>query len=249
MMIAETIRYRGFNGELVDAYLARPTGDGAFPSVVVIHHSPGWDDWTKEVVRRFAHHGYSSLCPNLFSRESIGLTLEQASSAVRRAGGVSDRRAIGDISAAVDYLRVQPTSNKKIGVIGFCSGGRLAYLVSCHLEIEAAVDCYGGSVVTDPEKLNVLHPIAPIDLTPQMSCPLLGLFGSEDPHVPLEHVAILEEALKHHEKTYEFYVYENTGHAFFCSTSESYRVNAAIDGWTRILEFFGRQLASLEETS
>jgi carboxymethylenebutenolidase len=245
-MMAETISIRGHHDDDIEAYMARPLGPGPFPSVVVIHHMPGYDRATKEIVRTFAVYGHNALCPNLFHRYAPGARPADAAAAAREAGGVPDEQCIGDVAAAVGHLRAMPTSNGKVGVIGYCSGGRQAYLVACTLDVDAAADCYGGRVVAGPDDLSAAHPVAPIALTEQMRCPLLGLFGAHDANPSLEHVALMEQELKRHAKTYEFHMYDDAGHGFFSVDRPSYRVEAAKDGWKRIWSFFGRHLATAE---
>jgi carboxymethylenebutenolidase len=148
------------------------------------------------------------------------------------------------VHRAVRYLRAQPTSNGKVGVIGYCSGGRQAYVVACSLDIDAAVDCYGGRVVATPEDLTPARPISPIDRTPDLNCPLLGLFGAEDGNPSPEQTAQIEAALQANGKTYEFHTFEDAGHAFFSVDRPHYRVEAAKEGWKLIWDFFGRNLNS-----
>lgn len=240
--IAETVTIRGFGGDEIAAYFARPLGAGNVPGVVVIHHAPGWDEGSKEITRKFAHHGYAAICPNLHHREGPGTSAE-AAARVRAAGGVPDDRCVGDVEGAIRYLRALPYASGKIGVIGYCSGGRETYLVACRLSgIDAAVSCYGGGVVMNPEDLTERMPVAPIDLTPNLGCPLLGLFGAEDMRPSPEHVAKTEAALKQAGKTYEFHTYENAGHAFFATDRINYRTEAALDGWQKVWAWFGRYL-------
>ena len=108
--LAETTTLHGHKGDLIDSYTARPLGAGPFPGVVVIHHMPGWDGPNKEIARRFAHHGYVATCPNLQFREGKA-TPEENSASVRAAGGMPDDRTMGDVLAAVDYLRTLPYHN------------------------------------------------------------------------------------------------------------------------------------------
>ena len=131
-MFAETIHLRGHQGDQIDAYLARPFGAGPYPGVVVIHHMPGWDGPHKEIARRFTHHGYVAIVPNLQFREGKA-TPEENSASIRAAGGMPDDRTMGDVQGAVDYLRALPYVSAKVGVIGYCSGGRQAYLAACTL--------------------------------------------------------------------------------------------------------------------
>src|SRR6202051_5001595 len=149
-MTAETIRITGHGGDEVEAYLARPTTDEQIRGgVVVIHHMPGYDRATKEIVRRFAELGYDAICPNLYSREAPGAAPDDAAATVRAAGGVPDERLGGDVAGAVSHLGSLAGANGKFGVIGHCSGGRHAYLAACSLPFDAAVDCYGAFIVED----------------------------------------------------------------------------------------------------
>src|SRR4051812_21341247 len=141
---AETVTIHGHGGDEIEAYLARPDEPVPRGGVIVIHHLPGYDRATKEMVRRFAELGYDAICPNLFWREAPGAAPDDASAAVRARGGVSDERLIGDVAGAAAHLRSLPTSNGKVGVIGYCSGGRQSVLAACHLDLDAAVDCYGA---------------------------------------------------------------------------------------------------------
>ena len=241
-MLAETVNVRGHGGDLIESYFARPLGGGPYPGVVVIHHMPGWDEATKEITRKFAHHGYVAIMPDLHFREGKA-TPEANSASVRASGGMPDDRTMGDVEGAMAYLRTLPYLNGKVGVIGYCSGGRQAYLAACTLTgINAAIDCYGGSVVARPEELSERQPVAPIDYTKDLKCPLLGLFGAEDKRPSPKDVEKTEEELKKWNKTYEFNTYENAGHGFFGAAGENYRPKAAMDGWERVFRWFEKYL-------
>jgi carboxymethylenebutenolidase len=240
---AATIEFRGDGGDPVEAYLAEPLDDGPHGGVVVIHHLPGYDPATKEIARTFAAHGYMAILPNLYSREAPGADPDDAAAAARAAGGVPDARLVGDVAAAADHLRALPSSNGRIGTIGYCSGGRQSFLAACSLDLDAAVDCYGAFVVGTPPEGFPLQVSPIVHLAPQLSCPLLGLFGADDQYPSPEQVAELESALSAAGKTFEFHSYEGAGHAFFNVDRPSYRAEAARDGWDRIWEFFGRNLA------
>ena len=145
-MTAQTVRIAGHGGDEIEAYLARPEGDGARGGVVVIHHMPGYDRATKEIVRRFAELGYDAICPNLYWREAPGAAPDDAAATVRAQGGVPDERLVGDVGGSAEHLRSLDSSNGKVGVIGYCSGGRQSVLAACNLDLDAAVDCYGAFV-------------------------------------------------------------------------------------------------------
>ena len=241
-MLAETITIQGHGGDPINAYYARPLGGGPFPGVVLIHHLPGWDEWYREATRRFAHHGYASISPNLYSREGHG-TPEDVAAKVRADGGVPDDQAVGDIEGGMRYLRSLLYINGKIGVFGTCSGGRQAFLTVCQVEgFDAAVECWGGQVVMSKDQLTTRQPVAPIDFTQGLSCPLLGLFGEEDQSPTPEQVSVHEKELEKHNKKYEFHMYPNAGHGFFYYHRPAYRQEQAVDGWSKIFTFFGRYL-------
>src|SRR4051812_22261459 len=179
-MQAGTITVRGYNGDEIEAYLAQPLDPEPHAGVVVIHHMPGYDRSTKEIVRTFAAYGYAALCPNLFHRFAPGGKPADASAAAWEAGGVPDDQCIGDVAGAGAHLRSLEHSNGKVGVIGYCSGGRQSLIVACNLDVDAAVDCYGGNIIVNEDQLTPARPVAAIDMVPNLRCPLLGLFGAED---------------------------------------------------------------------
>ncbi len=242
-MIAETVTMSGFGGDEIEAYHARPDGGGPHAGVVVIHHAPGWDEWTCEVVRKLAHHGYDAVAPHLYSRAPLGDADDRAAM-IRAMGGVSDAQAMGDIEAAAKFLHAQPASNGKVGCIGFCSGGRHAYLAAALVAgLDAAVDCWGGGViVADPAHLSPARPVAPIDYTARIACPLLGIFGNDDGNPTVDQVNETEAALKREGKTYEFHRYDGAGHGFFATDRAGYRPEQATDAWTRVFGFFDKHL-------
>ena len=242
-LVAETVMIAGHNGDRIHAYVARPSGNGPFPGMLLIHHAPGWDEWYKEATLRFARHGYMAISPNLYDRLGHG-TPEDMGAAARAAGGVPDAQVVGDCQAALDYLRAQPALNGKVGVIGTCSGGRHTMLVAClGTGVTAAADLWGGGVVAKPEELTPNRPVAPIDYTDRLNVPLLGLFGNDDASPTPEAVNTHEATLKAAGKNYEFHRYDGAGHGFFYYDRPNYRQEQAVDGWKKIWDFFGRHLA------
>jgi carboxymethylenebutenolidase len=237
--------YRGHGGDRGDAYYAHPTNEGPHPGVVVIHHMPGWDEWTCEVARKFAHHGYAAVAPSLYFRVGDGAD-EAVVAKVRESGGVPDEQMLGDVTGAIDFLRSQPHASGKVGVIGFCSGGRHTYLAACKIPaIDAAVDCWGGRVVVnDPADLTPKRPLEVLTMTAGLSCPLLGIFGNDDKNPSPADVNRTEDVLKQLGKTYEFHRYDGAGHGFFSNDRPAYRPQQAVDGWQKVFAFFGKHLAS-----
>jgi carboxymethylenebutenolidase len=243
-MLAETITMPGANGEMINAYFARPLGAGPFPGMVIVHHRPGWDEWYREATRKFAHYGYAALSPNLYYRYGHG-TPEDVAVKARSAGGIPDDQAVGDMIGAMEYLRSLPYVSSKVGIFGTCSGGRHAYLAACQADgFDAIVDCWGGNVVMSEENLSPFQPVAPINYTKDLSCPILGLFGEDDQSPPPEQVSQHEEELKKHGKTYEFHMYPGAGHGFFYYNRPNYRQKQAVDGWEKIWSFLGKYLST-----
>jgi carboxymethylenebutenolidase len=241
-MIAETITMHGAFGDVINAYVTRPLGAGPFPGMVLIHHLPGWDEWYREATRKFAHHGYAAISPNLYFRDGHGTT-EDIAAKVRGEGGVPDDQAVGDTEGTMRYLRSLPYNNGKVGVFGTCSGGRHAFLAACRVQgFDAAVECWGGNVVMPQENLTAKQPVAPIDYTKDLSCPLLGLFGEEDQSPTPQQVAQHEQELKNLGKTYEFHMYPGAGHGFFYYHRPNYRQAQAVDGWQKIFKFLEKYL-------
>jgi carboxymethylenebutenolidase len=227
-MVAETISINGHGGDTIEAYLARPLEGTDLPSVVVLHHMPGYDRESKEIVRTFGVRGYAALMPNLHHRYAPGAKATDAAAAARDAGGVPDDQCRGDVQGAIDLLRSRPEANGRVGVIGYCSGGRQTFMVACTLDVDAAVDCYGGR--------------ADVDLAPDLRCPLLGLFGVDDQSPSPDDVAAMAKALEANGKDFDFHSYEGAGHAFFSVDRPSYRLDAAKDGWKQIWRFYETHL-------
>ena len=160
-LMANTVQFEGHEKDQISGYLARPTGTGPYPGVVVIHEVFGLTTWVREVARKIADRGYVALAPDLHHREGPG-DEDDVAAIVRAAGGNPDARTIGDVEGAMAHLRSLDYCTGKIGAIGYCSGGRQTYLVACNIpSLDAAVDCYGGRVVAAPTELNERQPRAP----------------------------------------------------------------------------------------
>ena len=241
-MIAETVSIPRENGDKLNVYYSRPITSENVPSIVLIPHMPGWDEWCRETARRFTEHGYAVVCPDIYSKFGYGNPAE-ISAKVREGGGVSDKSVMNDCQTSINFLRAQQKSNGKVGIIGMCSGGRHAFLAACTVEgFDAAVDCWGGGVVMQPSDLSPARPVAPIDYTEKLSIPLLGIFGNEDRSPTAADVNVLEERLKAAGKDYEFHRYDGAGHGIWYYDKPMYRQEAAMDSWNKTLAFFDRHL-------
>ena len=240
---AETITITGFQDNAIEAYLAISTEVSAAGSVVVIHHLPGYDEASKEIVRKFAANGYLALMPNLYHRIAPRAASDDAAAAARSIGGVSDEQMTGDAAGARDYLITLPNSNGKVAVVGYCSGGRQALLAGCRVPFDAVVDCYGGSVVAEPP------PDHPLQVTPVigelvgLNCPVLGLFGADDTHPSPQENEVLAQSLAQLNKPFTMKTFPGAGHAFFGVDRPGYRVAAATEGWQAVFAFLKETIA------
>lgn len=236
-MIAEIIGLTGYQGDPIRAYYSRPLTPGPHPSLVLIPHMPGWDEWCRETARRFTQHGYAVVCPDIYARVGTGTPPEVAMRS-REAGGRPDAQVMGDVKASLDFLKLAPQSNGKVGVIGMCSGGRHAFLAACTVDgFDACVDCWGGGVF-NPEG------DAPADHTADLACPVLGIFGNDDQHPSPEEVDRLEGLLKEAGKDYTFYRYDGAGHGIWYYDRPMYRQEQAMDSWNKVEAFFDAHLKS-----
>src|SRR5262249_31072600 len=194
----------------------------------------------KDVARRFAEQGYLAIAPDMYTREGSPdpTVMDQV---LQTMFSVPDTQAVADLEGAIAYLKRQADSNGKVGAIGFCSGGRYTLILGCKsTNLDAAVDSAGGFVIQAPHRPPA--PVSPIAVAPTFYCPLLALFGEEDPTPSPAHAARLQEELDKYGKTYEFRMYRNAGHAFFADYRPSYRAAAAQDMWHRVLVFYEQYL-------
>jgi len=156
------------------------------------------------------------------------------------------RKGVDDFQAMPSHAVFLSLIYPIVGLIGFCSGGRHAYLCGCRIpDVNAVVDCWGGNVVVDDKsQLNAKRPVAPIEMTEQLRAPLLGLFGNDDENPNADQVNRTEAALKRLGKNYEFHRYDGAGHAFFNVTRAAYRPEQAADGWRKVFAFYQKHLAA-----
>ena len=232
----------GVNGQTMEGYITQPEAEGRHPAVVVVQEVWGVNSHIQSVADRLPSQGYVGLAPAIFHREgrmTLGLH-EEMQSAIDRMGRCTDPNIIADVTAAVEYLKAQPfVQADRIGIVGFCFGGRVAYLAACNLsDIKASVVYYGGRIL---QPLGSEGP-SPLDQTANIGCPVLGLFGEEDANPTPADVATIEAELQKHGKSYEFHMYPGCGHGFHCDARASYRPEAAKDAWGKTIAWFDQHL-------
>ena len=234
---SEMIRYPSQDGTQIDAYLSQPSTPGRYPGVIVTMEGMGLEDHMKDLARRFAERGYIAIAPDLYTREGRPVP----ENVLETLFSVPDSQTMGDLEGAALYLKSRAHANGKVGIIGFCSGGRYTLMFACTSQnVNAAVDSAGGMII--PDELTPNRPVAAIDMVPNLACPLLALFGEEDANPSPAHAARLKEELDRHGKTYEFQMYRDAGHAFFADYRPSYRAAPAQDMWHRVLVFYEKYL-------
>ena len=237
---ADTITIKGHHDDEIEAYLAVPTDVETVGSMVVIHHLPGYDEGTKEIARKFAANGYAALIPNLYYRIAPDASPDDAAATARAQGGVSDEQLVGDVAGAMAHLTSLAISNGKVGVIGYCSGGRQSFLSGCRLPLNAVIDCYGAFVSLDSPAEFPLKVTGLLGEVGNLSGPVLGLFGADDTFPSPDQTEMLADALKAAGKEFTFRTFDGAGHAFFNVDRPSFRPESANEGWKDIFTFLER---------
>lgn len=241
--IAETVGYRAADGLTVRSHLARPEGDGPFPAVLMCYEFwgmldvPGGGPHMRDVARRFAEAGYVALVPDYYATRGQQPTMEGGTIS----GAPPDEEADRDLCTAVEWLQQQPyVAADCIGVIGWCGGGRHAlYLAARCPELRAAASFYGR-----PVNRPGMEGPSPIDVVPEMQCPVFGAYGEDDQAIPVDTVRQLDQALAQGGVPHEVHIYPGAGHAFMNDERDSYHAASAADSWQRLLDFFGRHLGA-----
>ena len=215
-------------------YVGTPSLGRAFPAVIVVHHGPGVDKFIEDRVETLAQQGYLAIAPDLYHRQT------EAGDPLTRIGRLRDPEVISDVNAAVNYARrLKDTQLGDVGIIGFCMGGRVAYLMAASKPVfKAAGVFYGGDIM----KAWGPGPTA-LELTPYVHCPIAGFFGAEDANPSPADVDRISAQLDKYRKAHEFHRYPDAGHAFLNFTNPAfYREGPARDAWDKLVAFLKRNL-------
>ncbi|MGH7835370.1 MAG: dienelactone hydrolase family protein [Candidatus Binatia bacterium] len=214
------------------AYVAVPAADRSAPGVVVIHGQSGVDDFT-QVTHILAGDGYVAVAPDLFHREGP----DRKDDAPGRKSRLRDETVIRDVNAALQFLKAnKQVDGARLGIVGFCMGGRVVYLMaSASPDLGAAVMYYGGDTMVAWGS-----GASPFERTAQIRCPILGQFGEDDENPSPADMRKLDAELTRHGKAHEFHSYAGVGHAFANLSSAKYRADVANRSWVRTFDFFAR---------
>ena len=221
----------------IPAYRAMPDAGGPFPTVLVVQEIFGVHEHIKDICRRFAKLGYYAIAPELYARQGNPAEISDIKELVAKiVSKVPDAQVMSDLDASVAYAKsTGKADTAKLAVTGFCWGGRITWLYAAHNpDLKAAVAWYGP--IDRPR--TTLQPKYPIDLAPDLKCPVLGLYGGADQSIPVDTREHMAAACKAAGKTCDFVVYPDAPHGFNAGYRPSYRPEAAKDGWARMLAWF-----------
>jgi carboxymethylenebutenolidase len=242
-LVAGTTNVAGADGTPIPVYEAYPDKAGEYPVVVVISEVWGLHEYIRDVTRRFGKEGYYAVAPELFSREG-GLAQVTDMDKIRSTVfGAPLKRIVGDLTAAADYARKQPSARPGgIGVTGFCWGGQMTLTFPAfYKDTRAAVAWYGPPARAQKDDPK---PVSALDVAAQVPCPVLLLYGAADQGIPLADVDRMEAALKAAGRPVEKHVYPEGPHGFHADYRPTYRAEMAKDGWAKCLAWFKKYLTA-----
>ena len=225
---------------LMPAYVCRPADADPHPAVIVVMEAFGINAHIKDVAERIAREGYVTIAPDLFYR--FGSPIVPYEDVPRALGYIQkfdDAVLMAELGVVIQHLKSRPeVRSDRIGITGFCVGGRIAFLTACRhpAAIKVAVPFYGGGIAADT-------PTAPINLADRIQCPILCFFGETDKMIPMDQVRRVDETLKRLKKTAEVKVYKGAGHGFFCNDRASYDAGAAQNAWDMMRQWLTKYLS------
>jgi carboxymethylenebutenolidase len=235
-IISERVKVKSGNSE-IDAFLSRPKKKGRYPIVVVVSGSTFDDEYIQNMTAKFAQEKFVSISPNIFSLQKDSMTMDEKRKVL--AEQITDENIFRDLEAAIDYLKQQKfAKRKKIGVTGFCFGGRCALMFAAHdKKIDAVVPFYGN--LKTPAFANRKQD--PVDIVNQIKIPVQGHYSENDEEIPLEQLKKFETNLKNQGTEVEVFTYQ-APHGFFAYNRKSYNAEAAQLSWQRTIDFFKKNL-------
>jgi carboxymethylenebutenolidase len=221
----------------IPAYHAMPTSGSKFPVVLVVQEIFGVHEHIKDVCRRFAKLGYLAIAPELYARQGDVSRLKDIQEIFQVVRRVPDAQVLADLDATVDYAAKLGGDTSRLGITGFCWGGRVVWLYAAHNpKVKAGAAWYGRLV----GESTPLTPKFPVDVAPTLKVPVLGLYGGKDSGIPLDTVEKMRTALKAAGNPSEIVVYPQAEHGFHADYRPSYNEEAAKDAFGRLVAWFKR---------
>jgi carboxymethylenebutenolidase len=233
-LTAGEVKFPVADGE-IPAYRAMPAKGKSFPTVLVVQEIFGVHEHIKDLCRRFAKAGHFAVAPELYARQGDVSKLTDFNEIRKIVAKVPDAQVMSDLDATVAYAKKSGADSSKLGITGFCWGGRIVWLYSAHNpNLKAGVAWYGRLVGAASE----LNPKHPVDVAAQLKAPVLGLYGGKDAGIPQDTVEKMRAAIKAANGKSEIVVYPDAGHGFNADYRPGYDKEAAQDGWRRLQEWF-----------
>lgn len=237
-LLAGEVKIPVKGGEM-PAYRAMPDKGRKFPTVLVVQEIFGVHEHIKDICRRFAKLGYLAIAPELYARQGDVSKLPMNEIISKVVSRVPDEQVMADLDAAVAWAAKNKGNTGRLGITGFCWGGRIVWLYAAHNpKLKAGVAWYGRLTPPPPDRVNPLQPKAPLELVGQLKAPVLGLYGGKDTGIPVADVEKMRAALKAAGSKSEIILYPDAPHGFHADYRPSYNKAAAQDGWKRLQEWF-----------
>jgi carboxymethylenebutenolidase len=231
--------------QAMPAYLAKPDGDGPFPAVIVIEEIFGVNSHIREVTERVAKEGYVAIAPDIHHRHAAGMELNYEPGDMQKGmpliGKLTQSGFFADLEATLKTLRARrDVKGDRIGAMGFCIGGHLAFLAATGGEIKATASFYGGGIAV----MGLGVPEPTVSRAGHIKGRIICFFGDQDGMIPAAQRDTIKKALEEHHIRHELVLYPGAGHAFFCDNPKrgSYRPEAAHDAWERTKRLFAEEL-------
>jgi carboxymethylenebutenolidase len=226
----------------IPGYRAMPASGGPFPVVLVVQEIFGVHEHIKDVCRRFAKAGYLAIAPELYARQGDVSKLTSIDDILKIVRTVPDAQVMGDLDAAVEYAKESGKGDvTRLGVTGFCWGGRIVWLYAAHSKQLKAGAAWYGRLVGEPSEQSPKHPV---NIAAELKAPVLGLYGGKDQGIPLESVEQMRAALKKAKVASEIVVYPDAQHGFHADYRPSYKEDEAKDAWNKLLAWFKKHGAA-----
>jgi carboxymethylenebutenolidase len=222
-------------------YYVTPTGTGKFPAIIVLMEAFGLNKWCKSICDRLAQSGFAAISPDFYRGTTYAYT--DVPGAIAKLKSLNDDAVMSDVGKSLDFLAGKPEINANgIGVIGFCMGGKYAFLTnSIHAsKIKAAISFYGGGI--DPAPNNPLGQKSLLDRVPAMQAPIMLMYGSEDQMIAADEHGRIATALSKAKKRYILNLFPNAGHGFMSDRRENFSPETSAEAWMMTTGFFSSNL-------
>ena len=234
-LISGTVMVK-IDGQDVPVYASQPEGKTGLPVILVISEIFGVHEHIADMARRFAKQGYLALAPDLFVRQGDATKAPSMPELMKNiVGKTPDAQVMSDLDAIVDWARQNGGDTARLGITGFCWGGRITWLYAAHNPAVKAGVAWYGRLVGESTAITPQHPV---DIAPALKAPVLGLYGAKDTGISQESIATMKAALAKGSSKSEFVVYPDSGHAFNADYRPSYVAADAKDGYARCLAWF-----------